>query len=735
MKKSVSDPPPDSPVIRFGAFELDRRTGELRKNGLKVKLQEQPFQVLTELLTQPGEVVTREELREKLWLADTFVDFDHSLGTAIKKIRQALGDAATNPRFVETLPKRGYRFIAPVETGETGEAEPVRAQPAGARNTRGLVYIGAAACAVALVVFALLSRSASSVAPGSSEDWKVVPFTSYTGSEISPSFSPDGDHIAFAWNGENRSNYDIYIKKLGSQKSVRLTSTSLDELAPAWSPDGRHIAFVRYDAEGKGSLNVMPSTGGSGSEQTLGEVLTQQFRFGGFAPMSHLAWTPDSKRLILSDKTEAPGPAQLFRVSLETGERRQLTMGPGVGADGDFHPAVSPDGKTLAFVRDLGGFLSHIYTSSLSDNFEPVGRPRLLGRSGQYVYQPSWTPDGNSILYGVFKLTSVGATPWQIWSMSAFGNDRWAHLALPGHYPSRPIVASHGNRLAYVRTRQNHNIWRLDLQAFGKDPRAPLPVLSSTQADWDPRYSPDGRWIAFKSDRSSPPGIWIAGVDGSNPRLLYAKEGERPGSPRWSPDSERIVLDSRQGAEQNQPQLFVVNVNDGRALRLTNSQSSDVVASWSRDGRWIYFSSNRTGRSETWKVSAGGGEPVRITVNGGGSATESPDGATLYFVKSMELRTSLWKVPVTGGVEELVLEPVYWWNFEPTAGGIYYIEPPGRGYSIRYFNLKTGKAKTLWQLPPDSTASFGLSVAPSETKLLFALRDQESDIWLVENFQ
>ena len=179
----------------------------------------------------------------------------------------------------------------------------------------------------------------------------------------------------------------------------------------------------------------------------------------------------------------------------------------------------------------------------------------------------------------------------------------------------------------------------------------------------------------------------------------------------------------------------MVNVNDGRALRLTNSQSSDVVASWSRDGRWIYFSSNRTGRSETWKVSAGGGEPVRITVNGGGSATESPDGATLYFVKSMELRTSLWKVPVTGGVEELVLEPVYWWNFEPTAGGIYYIEPPGRGYSIRYFNLKTGKAKTLWQLPPDSTASFGLSVAPSETKLLFALRDQESDIWLVENFQ
>ena len=105
MKKFISDLRPDSPVVRFGAFELDRRTGELRKNGLKVKLQEQPFQVLGELLKRPGEIVTRDELREKLWPADTFVDFDHSLGTAIKKIRQALGDSASSPRFVETLPQ------------------------------------------------------------------------------------------------------------------------------------------------------------------------------------------------------------------------------------------------------------------------------------------------------------------------------------------------------------------------------------------------------------------------------------------------------------------------------------------------------------------------------------------------------------------------------------------------------------------------------------------------------
>src|SRR6202158_591503 len=109
-----------SPSIwRFGVFEVDLRAGELRKQGVRIKLQEQPFHVLTALLRQPGEVVTREELRNQNWSADTFVDFDNSLNTAINKLREALGDSADSPRFIETLPRRGDRFIAPVEGGET----------------------------------------------------------------------------------------------------------------------------------------------------------------------------------------------------------------------------------------------------------------------------------------------------------------------------------------------------------------------------------------------------------------------------------------------------------------------------------------------------------------------------------------------------------------------------------------------------------------------------------------
>ena len=120
----MDDVKPVSPPIRFGIFEVDSQSGELRRRGLKVKLQEQPFQALVMLLERPGEVVTREQLQERLWPADTFVDFDRGLNRAINRLRDALSDDPNNPRFIETLPQRGYRFIAPVEKKAAGRSKP-----------------------------------------------------------------------------------------------------------------------------------------------------------------------------------------------------------------------------------------------------------------------------------------------------------------------------------------------------------------------------------------------------------------------------------------------------------------------------------------------------------------------------------------------------------------------------------------------------------------------------------
>src|ERR1017187_1165552 len=217
--------------FRFGLFSADPASGELWKDGRRIHLQEQPFRVLVLLLERARTVVTREELHKAIWPSDTFVEFDQGLNTAIKKLRQALGDSADNPRFIETLPRKGYRFIGPV-TSEQPVA-PVARRP----SPRWLLAALGVAAAV-MAVWLLPTRPAPTLP-------SPVPLATYPGVKTEPSFSPDGRYVAFTWNGENEDNFDIYVKQTGVEKPLRLTADPARDFGPAWSPDGRLIAFGR----------------------------------------------------------------------------------------------------------------------------------------------------------------------------------------------------------------------------------------------------------------------------------------------------------------------------------------------------------------------------------------------------------------------------------------------------------------------------------------------------------
>src|ERR1700751_168249 len=253
----------DSCIVRFGPFEADLETGELRKAGAELPLQEQPFQVLAFFLEHPGELVTRERLRNHIWANHTFVDFDHALNTSVAKIRLVPGDDAEHPRYIETLPRRGYRFIAAVEKPRT-EALDTEAAITLRRKIRARLWWAMLAAVAAGLLFTLFVwRHTRSPVQSELPPIEVVPLVALHGSQGSPAFSPDGNQVAFEeYDGEDRA---IYTTLIGGDTPLRLTVKS-GVCCPTWSPDNRQIAFIRWLEKGF-SINGVSALGGA--EKTL----------------------------------------------------------------------------------------------------------------------------------------------------------------------------------------------------------------------------------------------------------------------------------------------------------------------------------------------------------------------------------------------------------------------------------------------------------------------------------
>jgi len=545
---------------------------------------------------------------------------------------------------------------------------------------------------------------------------KATPLTTYPGSEFMPSFSPDGNQVAFCWNGEKQENFDIYLKLIGAGAHLRLTSTPEFEFGPAWSPDGRWIAFFRANMTFSQKPSVFLISPLGGPERKVGETVW---------PL--MAWSPDGKSLAVSD-ADAPGaPGGLFLISLETGARRRCTTPP-EGWMMDSGPAFSPDGRWLAFTRgarspNLG--TGDLYMLSLALDGTPQGEPVRLTSDGSSQF-PVFTPDGREI---VFSSSREGDET--LWRMAAFSRSEGKpeRIAVASGRAGGPAISRQApHRLAYGRIEWESNIWRAET-AGGK---APVLFLSSTRNDFFPRFSPDGQRIAFLSDRSGSFEIWLCDAGGANAVQLTAIGGPRLAVLRWSPDGQRIAVEARPHGHGD---IYVVRAEGGPPQRLVGDPSDDVWPSWSRDGKWIYFGSDRGGSRQIWKVPAAGGAPVQVTTKTGVEAMESPDGKYLYYRKAAF--SPLWKVPLEGGEESMVVDS-RGESFEVTAEGIYLL-PRGNifvrtGTPIRFFSFATRTVKEILTTPKPTLGS--LDVSPDGRWILYGQLDRaESDLMLVENFR
>ena len=747
MEKSA----PVKQILRFGIFEVDLRSGELRKNGFKVRLSGQPFDVLAMLLERTGDVVTREELQQRLWPEGTFVDFDHNLNTAINKIREALGDSAENPRFVETLARRGYRFIAPIEKPVSAEetAPAIRQDPALIRQDpalpkeqpslalsrlawrRNLIWIATLIVIGGGVLTLWLLRTGFGP---TQESLIPVPLATAVESECQPSFSPDGNQVAFVVWVEGENNSEIVVKFVGSEKVLYLTSNPALDLSPAWSPDGRSIAFLRNLPEGRGAVMLVPPIGGA--ERKLAEIYAPNAPF--FIPWGpYLAWSPDSNQIVIIDKDSPTEPFGLFLLSVETGEKRRLTTPP-ANEVGDGGPAFSPEGRKLVFSRN-GTHSGQIFLLSLSERFAPTGEPRQLTFDNRDSRSPVWSSNGRDIIY-----SSGNYRASNLWKVSAAGTDRPQRLSFAGLGCLYPAISHHRHRLAYTQYLYDTNIWRVEVPGLGNKSSKPKRFISSTYREWWPQFSPDGKKVAFSSDRSGSFEIWLCDSDGSNPiQLTKFGSGDWTDSPRWSPDSERIAF---QSTFENQHEIYVISANGGKPQRLTINLSLDLCPSWSRDGKWIYFASDRSGELQVWKISSAGGKATQVTRQGGYEAFESADGKTLFYSKSLE-NPSLWSLSLDGEEESPVQGPVPdIGNFALVDEGVFLIRKqeggfynPLMGYrsadfSIQFLNFADGRIRNI--APIEKLVDFGFSVSPDRKFVLYTQVDQiGSDLMLVENFQ
>ena len=554
-------------IIRFGNFEVDRRTGELRRGGIRIKLGGQPFDVLVSLLEKPGQVVTREELHEKLWSQDTFVDFEHGLNKAINKVREALGDDADNPRFVETLPRRGYRLLVPVTMSARQEAAVVETQPPadpgkqplsapslGSRPWRWPIWAAALGTIMAILVVLAIIALRPQRPP------HVLRYTQLTNDglkktgNLSTAITTDGSRIYFGEQNVQRRGTVAEVSVNGGAVTTLTTWVDPNLLALDFS---QRRSELLLDAEVQAPLWALGVPGASALRR-VGDFL-----------VDGAAWSADGQSIVYGN-TNA-----LYIAKADGGDSRKLVV---VNGDPE-SPRWSPDGNVVRFTLNPwdGGSRSLWEVSADGSNLHPLF-PDWQSRSDGVG---SWTPDGKYFVFTSFLPNGYDGTVMAIREKKG----------LFGHAHERPVALTSGplNFSGAVPSTDGKKIFaggfldRGELMRYDTKRHAWEQFLGGiSAADLD--FSRDGEWVTYVL---VPDGtLWRSRVDGSE-RLQLTMPPFRTTMPRWSPDGKQIAF---AGLTSNRKwTIYLVSADGGRVERLVDDNISYQDPNWSPDGTRLVY--------------------------------------------------------------------------------------------------------------------------------------------------
>ena len=713
----------------FSSFRLDVKKRRLMRGDEIVSLTPKEFAVLFYLIENAGRVVEKDELLDAVW-ENTFVE-EGTLTRNISWLRKKLAEnSESDEKFIETVPKRGYRFLPEVtesieslpqvvENGEntfifeeqivrqiqieeiieTNSPEIPEANlkhlNSAPKKRFSLIWI-----APVLLLFAVLSFFAyrgivAENRPKVRLAAKITPFSGLPGRETSPAFSPDGKQLVFAWDGGiDGGKMDIYIKLIGTGEPFQLTSTETDEINPVFSPDGKTIAFVRIFPTHNEIISI-PALGGA--ERKIYEK----------ASYASISFSPDGKFLAHAELDHPQNEAGIFLINLQTGEKKQITLpeNPAV----DHTPRFSPDGKNLTFIRYFSSFKREIFVVPATG-----GKPRQITEDDVRIYGLAWNADGKSLFFTSFRAVNQ----LNLWQISINKKAEPELIQTNGKNLQDLAISPDGKIAAFVEETADENIWEV------APDEPPKPLIRSSRADHSPHFSPDGTTIIFVSERTGNYEIWLADADGKNQRQLTYEKGSA-GSPRFSPDGRFIAFDAQMAGGSD---IFIVSVNGGTPRRLTQNGANNSLPAWSIDGKWVFFVSNRTGDQQIWKIPTIGGETVQITKRGAFEMFAAPDGKTIIYSKG-DGKPGLWSVGTDGAAEKPIpelAEAGAWRSWSATPKGIYYtafsaqIPLPVKFYD--FANGQTQKIADVSKLPLDYYAN--LAVSDDGRRILYAQQDQ-----------
>jgi Tol biopolymer transport system component/DNA-binding winged helix-turn-helix (wHTH) protein len=695
--------------IRFGEFEADLHSRELFREGRRLRLPGQSFLILAALLERPGELVLREELRKLLWPKETFVDYEQALNAAVNRLREALRDSAERPTYIETVPRRGYRFIGSVDSqpgsasssrktpppSPTHISQPMQAAPR--RFVARYVWLIVAPLLIA-GAFGLRTCHLASPAP------QLTPLTSLPAQESAPAFSPDGNQFAFAWTGErtDSTSLDLYVRAVNGERMLRLTEQPAQWIASAWSRDGKQIAFARSATE-HGGVFVISPLGGPERRVAAASILPNY--------LTQISWSADGKYLLYSG-VGPNGSQGVFRLSFES-----LLSEPAFSqlACWDSGSAVySPTGDEIAFVCTTSIALYGIYLARAIDK-----EPRRLIEVHGYPRGLHWSADGKYVVFA--NDAGDGGGLWRV--------DRSGKLErIPfGEEAASPAIDMKNERIAYVRTHEHMDIWRVDLRSDSIE-KTPERFIASTRTQLLPQYSPDGTHVAFQSNRSGSTEIWIADADGKNALRITSFNGPLTGAPAWCSDGKRLAFDSRASGASA---IYVADIEERMPKRIESSVDNLALPAWASDCKWLIASN---GNNKAYVIPANGGQARMLTKQPSYYAVMRGE-RVVFNVKGVN-DVTLWQKHVGDEAEQRVPaipELTYTDSWTATDRGLYFTESKDPR-TILFYDFSTQQIRPIAHLPraPAAFGGLGLAVSPDDRYLLYSVSDpQESDIMLL----